>query len=190
MFGHSRCGFDPSKTFSFLHTSLVVAPDILISACPYKWKASPRLHHSVASFSNIYYFQCRMFFGRSSKGYDTMEAYFPSPLRTANASYTRYAGGRFKSEHVWTAVIVLSSVSSFFVLRHCRCCLSTGISVQIRSEPKATRKAFFTTSMKKRSRAANQTLRYRADSLVTDGHLLRTLTLFFLYITAAISLPP
>jgi len=64
------------------------------------------------TFSNIYYFRCRMSFGR--KGYDTTEAHFPS-LRTANAcaaaSHTRYAGGRLKSEHVWTAVIVFS----FFV---------------------------------------------------------------------------
>lgn len=168
VFGRSRYGFDPSKIFSFFHISLVVASDILISACPYKWKASPRLHRSVASFPNIYYFRCRMFFGRSSKGYDTTEAHFPSPLRTANAraaaSHTRYAGGRLKSERVWTAVIVLSSVFSFSALRHCRYCLSTGISVQIRSESRAMRKAFFTTSLKKSSRAANQMTGYHANS--------------------------
>lgn len=173
VFGRSRYGFDPSKIFSFFHISLV-ASDILISACPYKWKASPRLHRSVASFPNIYYFRCRMFFGRSSKGYDTTGAHFPSPLRTANAraaaSHTRYAGGRLKSERVWTAVIVLSSVFSFSALRHCRYYLSTGISVRIRSESKATRKAFFTTSPKKPSGAANQMIRYHADSSI-NGYI-------------------
>lgn len=40
----------PSKILSFLpfSISLVVASDTLISACPYKWKASLRLHRSVA----------------------------------------------------------------------------------------------------------------------------------------------
>lgn len=103
------------------------------------------------------------------------------PLMHVQPHREIYAGGRLKSEHVWTAVIVLSSVSSFSGLRHCRYCLSPGIlaRVEIRKESRATRKAFFMISTKKRFEQRIKRHIISCKFFYNEWIHVRSLTLFF-----------